>query len=103
MLVIENPELGRKIERRAEALGKTVEEFLQSLVENEMDESDSSQEQLPFHVPKRDWREDAVIINYALTDEELKIAEDTSVTAFSHITDSAEYIHNQRRKRRFQQ
>ncbi len=94
MLVIENPELGKRIEDRAAETGKTVEEYLESLYKEETKENDSTKEQLPFFVPKLDWREHIKVIDYDLENEDL--IDDKPV--FQDVEDSVEYVRNLRNK-----
>ncbi len=95
---IKDAQLEQRILEKARAFGKTAQEFLADFLAKELKEEPL--EKLPFEIPHLDWREDGYIYVPNLTDEELAITEDTTLKLFSHITDSAKYVHDIRRKPR---
>ena len=95
---IKDAQLEQRILEKARVFGKTAQEFLADFLAKELKEEPL--EKLPFEIPHLDWREHSHIIEYQLTEEELEIANDSSVKPFSHIVDSAKCVHEMRRKKR---
>jgi hypothetical protein len=93
---IEDAQLERLIIEKAKSIGQTAQEFLKDLAVKETKTIDK----LPFEIPRLDYRNHITIIDYELTEEEELLATDDSVPLFAHITDSAKYVHDMRRKSR---
>lgn len=96
---INDAQLEHRILEKARSIGKTAQELLKDLLTKAIQE-DIALEKLPFEVPKLDYREHISIIDNKLTEEEELLANDSSVKVFSHIQDSAKYVHDLRRKPR---
>ena len=96
-LEINDANLEEKIIEKARSFGKTAQQFLKDLVIDEISET----EELDFEIPHLDYRKHIKIIDYVLTEEELAIANNPDVKPFSHIKDSAKYVHDLRRKSRY--
>jgi hypothetical protein len=95
---IKDAQLEARILEKARTFGKTAQQFLNDIVLKEL--NDDVIEKLPFEIAHLDWREHSHIIDYQLTKEETGLAEEPSAKLFSHITDSAKYVHDMRRKPR---
>ncbi len=95
---IEDSELEQRLLQEAQANGKSVNELVRELVDEQFADSGTPH----FKYTKQDVREHMRVIQYDLTDEEEEIlAQNPDVRPFSHIKDSAKYIHDLRRKSRF--
>jgi hypothetical protein len=81
---------------KARSIGKTVQELLNDFVVEKIQEEEK-EEKLPFDVPKLDYRNYIKIIDYEIENEAIS-KENTPL--FSHVEDSAEYVHNLRRQER---
>ncbi len=93
---IEDAQLEQLIIEKARSIGQTAQEFLRDLAVRETKKKDK----LPFEIPRLDYRDHITIIDYDIDDEEELLTKDTSMPLFSHITDSAKYVHDMRRKPR---
>ncbi len=93
---IDDAQLEQRIIEKAKSIGQTAQEFLRDLAVRETTKKDK----LPFEIPRLDYRNHISIIDYDIEDEEELLAEDTSMPLFAHITDSAKYVHDVRRKPR---
>ena len=92
-LEIDDANLEQKIIEKARSFGKTAQQFLKDLVIDKISET----EELGFEIPHLDYRKHIKIIDYVLTEEEeLAIASNPDVKPFSHIKDSAKYVHDLR-------
>ena len=95
---IEDNELEQCLLHKAEANGKSVEQLVREMVARQLGKPDK----LNFEIPRLDVREHARVIDNVLTaEEEAALAENPDVKPFSHIKDSAKYIHDLRRKPRY--
>ena len=89
---INDVQLEQKIIKKAQSIGKTVQELFKDWIAQETIE----EETLPFDVPKLDYREHIKIIDFGIDDAVNK----ENVPLFSHIGDSAKYVHDLRQKTR---
>ncbi len=95
---IEDEQLAQRLVEKAETHGKTVDELVKELVDDQY----ASTGELDFDYPRLDVREHMEVIQEKLTEEEERIlAKNPDVRPYSHIKDPAQYIHDLRRKPRF--
>lgn len=95
---IEDAQLEARILEKARTFGKSAQQFLNDIVLKELNEETT--EKFPFEIPRLDYREHGYIYTPEFTEEELSLPDDPSIKPFSHITDSAKYVHDMRRKQR---
>ena len=95
-LEINDARLEQKIIEKAQSIGKSVQELMKDFVVEKIQEEEK-EEQLPFDVPKLDYRKYISIIDYGIEDEDIS-KENTPL--FSDVKDSAKYVHNLRQNDR---
>lgn len=95
-LEINDARLEQKILEKARSIGKSAQEMLKDLVVEKMQEGEIINE-LPFEIPKLDYRKKLKKIDYGINDKELN---KETVLLFSEIGDTAEYAHNLRQQER---
>ena len=95
---IEDKQTEQRLVEEAHTCGKSVDELVKDLV----DEQFADPGERSFEYVKQDVRKHMKVIQYDLTEEEERIlTENPDVRPFSHIKDSAKYIHDLRRKPRY--
>lgn len=95
---IENEKLAQRLIKQAETEGRSVDAMVQEVISEAFDSPD----ELGIEYPRLDVREHMEVINNVLTaEEEELLAQNPDVRPFSHIEDSAKYIHDLRRKPRY--
>lgn len=94
---IDDISLEQHITNRAKMIGKTAQQFVRDMLIDNLGVSESND----FVVRKLDYKKHSKVIFNQLTEEEEEamIAANPSVKPFSHIEDSAEYVHTIRRKK----
>lgn len=97
---INDAQLEHRILEKAHAIGKSAQELLEDILTKAIQE-EVALEKLPFDVPKLDYRNHSSIYNPELSEEEILLADDASVTPFAHVTDTVEFA-NQLRKTAWQ-
>ncbi|WP_373514025.1 hypothetical protein [Persicitalea sp.] len=95
---IEDEQTEQRLAEEAQTSGKSVDELVKELVDEQFGNPDEHN----FEYVIQDVRKHMKVIQYDLTEEEERIlAENPDVRPFSHIKDSAKYIHDLRRKPRY--
>jgi hypothetical protein len=97
---INDAQLEHCILEKAHAIGKSAQELLKEILTKAIQE-EVALEKLPFDEPKLDYRNHSSIYNPELSEEEILLADDASVTPFAHVSDTVEFA-NQLRKTAWQ-
>lgn len=84
-LEINDARLEQKIIEKARSIGKSAQEMLKDLVVEKMQEGEAINE-LPFEIPKLDYRKHLKIIDYGIDDENIDDA-----PIFQDIGDTVEF------------
>ena len=93
---IDDISLEQHITNRAKMIGKTAQQFVRDMLSDNLGVSESND----FVIQKLDYKKHSkVIFNQLTEEEEAMVAANPSVKLFSHIEDSAEYVHTIRRKK----
>ena len=87
---INDAQLEQRILEKAKTIGKTAQEFLKDLLSKEVQE-DVVFDELPFEVPKLDYRLHSSVYNPELLEEEIQFANNESVRPFAHVSDTVEF------------
>jgi hypothetical protein len=94
---ISDQRLEKRIADKAQQIGQTVQDFVESLLSENLPNDDLRPNEEPIFVfQKLDHMKHGYIIRHELSEEELALIDDTPL--FQHVTDSAKFAKELREK-----